>query len=255
MKDAYYFPHDVNAIQDPKMMCLLSECGLEGVGIYWIIIEILHQQPEGLIGESDLELYIKFYSNKNEQVLNKIKQALFASLLLFNDGGKVGSYRVLDNKKYRDTISAKRSLAGKISAQTRSKQTHVEHMSTLVEQNPTKERKGKEKKVYNDHASQLLTNQKKSFEIAWGLYPNKRGKQKSFSIYCKTVLNPTQARQCQRAVENYLEEIEDKGTAEQYIKHGSTFFNMWLDYYELKPFEDEENGLHTAIDTADAVGV
>lgn len=50
MKDAYYFPHDSNAIDDPKIMVMVSEMGLEAYAIYWILIEHLRQQP-GFIGQ------------------------------------------------------------------------------------------------------------------------------------------------------------------------------------------------------------
>ena len=46
MKDAFYFPHDSNATDDPKIMILISELGLEGYGIFWILIEHLRNQPE-----------------------------------------------------------------------------------------------------------------------------------------------------------------------------------------------------------------
>ncbi|NLH53720.1 MAG: DUF4373 domain-containing protein [Bacteroidales bacterium] len=40
-----YFSHDTNANQDPKMMLLIAQLGLEGYGIFWILIEYLAQQP------------------------------------------------------------------------------------------------------------------------------------------------------------------------------------------------------------------
>lgn len=46
MKDAFYFPHDSNANSDPKMMMLIEQLGLEGYGIYWVLIEILRDQPD-----------------------------------------------------------------------------------------------------------------------------------------------------------------------------------------------------------------
>lgn len=46
MKDKYYFPHDYNAIDDPKIMMMVSDLGLEGYGIYWVLIEHLRQQPD-----------------------------------------------------------------------------------------------------------------------------------------------------------------------------------------------------------------
>lgn len=45
-KDAYYFPHDSNAKDDPKNVLLIEQLGLEGYGIYWVLIEILRDQPE-----------------------------------------------------------------------------------------------------------------------------------------------------------------------------------------------------------------
>lgn len=44
-KDAYYFPHDSNAKDDPKTVLLRLKFGWEGYGIYWGIIEELRNQP------------------------------------------------------------------------------------------------------------------------------------------------------------------------------------------------------------------
>lgn len=45
-KDAYYFPHDCNAKDDPKCVLLIDQLGLEGYGIFWILIETLREQPD-----------------------------------------------------------------------------------------------------------------------------------------------------------------------------------------------------------------
>jgi len=45
VKNAYYFSHDSNAKDDPKCVLLIEQLGLEGYGIYWILIEILRDQP------------------------------------------------------------------------------------------------------------------------------------------------------------------------------------------------------------------
>lgn len=44
-KDAFYFPHDCNARNDNKILALRSIYGSEGYGIYWMIIEVLRDQP------------------------------------------------------------------------------------------------------------------------------------------------------------------------------------------------------------------
>lgn len=44
-KDAYFFAHDSNAKDDPKCCLLIDQLGLEGYGIYWVLIETLRDQP------------------------------------------------------------------------------------------------------------------------------------------------------------------------------------------------------------------
>ena len=46
IKDAYYFPHDSNAKDDPKCVLLIEQLGLEGYGIFWVLVETLRDQPE-----------------------------------------------------------------------------------------------------------------------------------------------------------------------------------------------------------------
>jgi DnaD/phage-associated family protein len=44
-KDAYYFSHDSNAKDDPKCVLMIEQLGLEGYGIFWVLIETLREQP------------------------------------------------------------------------------------------------------------------------------------------------------------------------------------------------------------------
>lgn len=46
MKEAYWFKHDSNAKDDPKIIILIEELGLEGYGIFWLLIETLRDQPD-----------------------------------------------------------------------------------------------------------------------------------------------------------------------------------------------------------------
>ena len=45
-KDAFYFPHDSNAKDDIKCMELIGDLGLEGYGIFWVLIETLREQAD-----------------------------------------------------------------------------------------------------------------------------------------------------------------------------------------------------------------
>ena len=44
--DAYWFSHDSNARDDQRCVMLIEQLGLEGYGIYWILIETLRDQPQ-----------------------------------------------------------------------------------------------------------------------------------------------------------------------------------------------------------------
>lgn len=45
-KDAYYFSHDANARRDPKILKLRRAMGIEGYGIYFMLIETLREQND-----------------------------------------------------------------------------------------------------------------------------------------------------------------------------------------------------------------
>lgn len=45
-KDTCYFSHDANAKDDYKCMLLIDQMGLEGYGIFWVLIETLREQKD-----------------------------------------------------------------------------------------------------------------------------------------------------------------------------------------------------------------
>lgn len=157
MKKAFYFSHDMNAIQDPKMMALLSKCGTAGVGLYWIIIEILHQQQNatecdpiggplgghwGGIGVSDFRNYIEFYGKQgayNENILDTFEKVVFDVKLLKIENGYVYSERVKNNLKNQYVLSEN----GRENAKKRWGANGVP-MATQCDPNAIKESKRKE---------------------------------------------------------------------------------------------------------------
>lgn len=44
MKKVFYFQHDYNARNDPKLQDLLAEHGVAGIGIFWCVVEQLYEQ-------------------------------------------------------------------------------------------------------------------------------------------------------------------------------------------------------------------
>ena len=45
-KEAYYFSHDSNAKDDPKILQLRMEMGWEGYGLFWALIELLRNESD-----------------------------------------------------------------------------------------------------------------------------------------------------------------------------------------------------------------
>ncbi len=54
MKDSYYFSHDCNARNDPRMLDVRAKFGWHGYGLYWAIIEVMREQKDYMISESSL---------------------------------------------------------------------------------------------------------------------------------------------------------------------------------------------------------
>lgn len=107
MKDTYYFQHDYNARQDPKLMEVLMELGCEGIGIYWCVIEQMYEQG-GTLPLDSIKLIA--YSLHVER---EVVQRLVDEFGLFEqDGVEFWSNAVRARIKKRAAVSEKRRAAG-----------------------------------------------------------------------------------------------------------------------------------------------
>lgn len=79
------------------------------------------------------------------------------------------------------------------------------------------------------------------FNNIWKIYPNKKGKPKALLAYKRAVKSGTTDEEIKTGLENYLAEIRVKNTQQNYIKHGSTWFNGkgWEDDYDLIPIKNQ----------------
>jgi len=67
-KDAFYFSHDANAQDDPKMMILIDQMGPEGCGIFWLLIEKLRSEKDYELPVSVLPIFAKRWQTSKEKV-------------------------------------------------------------------------------------------------------------------------------------------------------------------------------------------
>ena len=176
-KDVYYFSHDVNASNDPKIVAMESEFGVISYAWWWKLIEKLASSEDyrlpfkkytfialdkelGILNENERPL------NENERPLNENEQGFFCSNKSFSFiNSLIYDFELLEcddeyfwspslirrQEERRSKFEKKqeqRRLAGIKSGEARRKKeqnrTVVQRTSTVVEQNEQKERKGKE---------------------------------------------------------------------------------------------------------------
>ena len=166
-KDVYYFSHDVNASNDPKIVAMESEFGVISYAWWWKLIE-------KLASSEDYRLPFKKYTfialdkelgilNENERPLNENEHTFFCSnksflfinsliydfeLLECDDEYFWSPSLIRRQEERRSKFEKKqeqRRLAGIKSGEVRRKKeqnrTTVQRTSTVVEQNEQKERK------------------------------------------------------------------------------------------------------------------
>lgn len=142
-KETYYFSHDYSCTNDPKIQTLIGKYGAKGYGIFWRVVEMLHEDQENKL---KLKPYIYFgiaslFNEEPEFIEEVILFAVDFCELFDKDNDCIYSNRVLNNLDKRNKIKEARSKAGKRSAEIRQQKL------SSVEQNLTKESKVKESKV------------------------------------------------------------------------------------------------------------
>ena len=183
-KDVYYFSHDVNASNDPKIVAMESEFGVISYAWWWKLIEKLASSEDyrlpfkkytfialdkelGILNENERPLNENERPlNENERPLNENERTFFCSnksflfvnsliydfeLLECDDEYFWSPSLIRRQEERRSKFEKKqeqRRLAGIKSGEARRKKeqnrTVVQRTSTVVEQNEQKERKGKE---------------------------------------------------------------------------------------------------------------
>ena len=145
-KDCYYFPHDSNAKDDPKCVLMIEQLGMEGYGIYWMLVEALRDQPDYTYPVANIPALARRYNTSAEKVRTVVynyelftvkedkiffSESLYRRMLVFNEN------------------RAKRSAAGRLGMARRWGDNNV--ITPLLQSNSTvitskvKESKVKEK--------------------------------------------------------------------------------------------------------------
>ena len=144
MKDAYYFPHDSNAKDDPKCIILIEELGLEGYGIFWMLLETLRDQPQYRAPISMIPGLARRYNSTPEKVKAVV---LRYELFEVDDNEFFFSESLKRRMEYIDDKRKKRSIAGRKGNEVRwGSQSDRNRIASKVKESKGKESKGKDRR-------------------------------------------------------------------------------------------------------------
>lgn len=218
-KDAFYFSHDYNARSDPKLMRVAMKLGMDGIGMYWCIVEMLYEQG-GYISLNGIESIAYELHTECERIKSLLQNF---ELFKFKED-KFYSESVLVRLKARN----KKSNSARESALSRwhsNNNKDANALRTQSEGNAIKERKGKEIK-----GKELIKEIKIDFEIFWNLYDKKVGAKDN----CKKKWDRLTLETQQRILDflpQYLPTIKDK----QFQPYPETWLNQKRWENEIMP--------------------
>jgi hypothetical protein len=231
LKDAFYFSHDSNAKDDPKCVLLIEQLGLEGYGIFWVLIETLREQPGYKYPFALLSALARRFNTTfdkmrivvcNYELFTVIDNEFFFSESLM---------RRMQQMDYKRDIAR---LAGKASAQKRlqlvSGSTDVER--TLNDSSTSKVNKSKvnESKINKYNAE---------FEAFYSYYPRPEDKHRTFTNW-KTQLKHFTVDQLMSAARNY--KTAKAGIQVQFIKSSANFLGKEKIFEDYLTGGDSNNG-------------
>lgn len=209
---AYYFEHDDNARRDPKMIRLRRIKGMRGIGIYWCLIEIMHEQ-EGFIKNEEISSIAFELQEDENNVLSVLKEF---ELFVIQQYG-FGNTRVSESieKRHENSKRARNNIAKRWKKQTADNQQD----NTVVLPKTYSSNTIIQDKIIKDNINI-------DFSAFWDLYNKKVGaKDKCESKWNK--LTDAEREKIMQTLPAFLSSIKDK----QFQPYAETYLNQkrWND--------------------------
>ena len=149
-KEAYYFSHDANARQDPKVLALISVYGLEGYGRYWVIVEMLREQSDFTLdiqGKYSFNAIAMQMQCTKDEAESFVHDCINEFELFESNGERFWSNSLLRRMALKEEVSMKRKKAAE--ARWNKKKNNKEDADDMQMHNNSSANgmQGKEKKV------------------------------------------------------------------------------------------------------------
>jgi hypothetical protein len=235
LKDAYYFSHDSNAKDDPKCVLLIEQLGLEGYGIFWVLIETLRDQPEYKYPLALIPALSRRYNTTTEKMKTVVSQyglfnitpegEFFFSESLFRRMESLSTFRESQRKKALKRWNNAPALP-------RESHGNADHMP--VKESKVKKRKVKDSKEDNtpDEPASKQALAEDDFSKFWKAYPKKRSKGDAEKAWKS--IKPDSA-----LLEKMLKTIGDAKKSTEWTKDGGKWIPYPGTWLRAKGWEDE----------------
>lgn len=225
-KDSYYFSHDSNAKDDPKCVLLIEQLGLEGYGIYWVLIETLRDQPNYKYPVALIPALSRRYNTTTE----KMRTVINSYGLFVVDENDFFSLSLLERMQVFEYKKQLASIAGKKSAE---KRLLLNSCSTDVQPTFNSGSTIKEKKIKENKSKEKTSS---SFDSFWILYPKKKAKGDAQKAWNKLKLTDDLFNTILDAVRRQSSSYDWTKNNGQFIPNAATWLNggRWED--EVKEY-------------------
>ena len=144
-KDAYYFSHDSNSKDDPKCVLLIEQLGLEGYGIFWVLVETLRDQPDYKYPIILLSAIARRFNTSTEKIKAVVQNY---GLFVIENDEFFYSESLVERMKMLEDNRIKRSIAGKAGNEKRwnaiAKVSQCDPNASLVEESRVDKSKEKD---------------------------------------------------------------------------------------------------------------
>jgi len=241
-KESFYFPHFCNARHDRKIQRMRSQLGVEGYGIYFMLLEVLREQHDLHYPFEDLDLLATEFNTSLEKIGAVVtKYGLFD----IDEEQKFFSPKMLVYLEPYFRIKQQRIEAGKASALKRKLNEPTTTVETTVQQSKVKESKENEKKENESKSNKSKLNDfllseffQNQFEKLWIYYGRKGSKQKALLEVKK--LNEQDLKNFCESEEHILAYVENTKEEPRFRKDFERYISN--KYWESDIFKSEKLG-------------
>jgi len=151
-RDQFYFTHDADAKDDQKIILMIEDLGLEGYGIFWVLVESLRQAAEYRLPIKIIPAIARRYNTSTEKIKTLIEKY---SLFEIDENLNFYSKSLIERMQLYDEKVEKRRLAANSRWECKSNANALQLQSksnaSKVKESKVKESKGNNKRKELKH--------------------------------------------------------------------------------------------------------